>query len=52
MDRRSHRLATPLVAGVVVLVAGAAVGASLSGEDGGTSQPVSDARIRKALERS
>ena len=41
MDRRSHRLATPLVAGVVVLVAGAAVGASLSGEDGGTSQPVS-----------
>ncbi len=41
MDRRSHRFATPLVAGVVVLVAGAAVGASLSGEGGGTSQPVS-----------
>lgn len=41
MDRRSHRLATPLVAAVVVLVAGAAVGASLSGEESSTSQPVS-----------
>jgi hypothetical protein len=33
MDRRLHRLATPLVAGVVVVVVGAAVGASLA--DGG-----------------
>ncbi len=41
MDRRTYRLATPLVAGVVVLVAGAAVGASLSGEEGGTSRPAS-----------
>src|SRR3954469_10848896 len=41
MDRRPHRLATPLVAGVVVLVVGAAVGASLAdaGEGGVSSAP-------------
>ena len=37
MDRRSHRLATPLVASVVVLVVGAALGASLA-DDGGRSR--------------
>src|SRR4051794_433725 len=42
MDRRPHRLATPLVAGVVVLVVGAAVGASLA-DDGSSGTPAQPA---------
>ena len=39
MDRRPHRLATPLVAGVVVLVVVAAVGASLADDGGSPATP-------------
>ena len=52
MDRRAHRLATPLVAAVVVLVAGAAVGASLTGGADGTSQPGRSATTEAATTRA